>query len=68
VLQIEGNQVSKLTLFRPLVSYLMPSLQVVNGVAITTAEKLAGIQHFESLLASCKQLIVVSGMEESVTA
>jgi Leucine-rich repeat (LRR) protein len=64
VLQIDGNEVSKLALFRPLVSYLMPCLQVVNGEAITTAEKRAGIQHFQGLLNACKNIIVVSGMEE----
>jgi hypothetical protein len=67
VLQIDGNEVSKLTLFRPLVSYLMPSLQVVNGVAISTAEKLAGIQHFQGLLNACKNIIVVSGMEDEAS-
>jgi hypothetical protein len=66
VLQIEGNEVAKTTLFRPLVGYLMASLSVVNGVALTTAEKVSGREHFGPLLARCKNIIVDSGLPEAV--
>jgi hypothetical protein len=66
VLQIEGNPVSKLTLFRPLVAYVMASLQVVNGVALTTAEKVSGRTHFGPLLMHCKNILVESGLSEEI--
>jgi hypothetical protein len=66
VLQIEGNSVSKLTLFRPLVAYVMASLQVVNGVALTTAEKVSGRAHFGPLLMHCKNILVESGLSEEI--
>lgn len=64
VLQIDGNPVMRGTLFRPLVSYLMPMLQVVNGQQITLAEKLAGIAHFKHLLVVAKNIEIETGLEE----
>lgn len=64
VLQIDGNPVMRGTLFRPLVSYLMPMLQVVNGQQITLAEKLAGIAHFKHLFITTKNIEIETGLEE----
>lgn len=64
VLRVEGNAISKMTLFRPLMSYLMPSLQVINGIAITMAEKLSGIDHFRNLLRITKGIVVETGVED----
>ncbi|KAH0791964.1 DUF5011 domain-containing protein [Histomonas meleagridis] len=50
IIRVEGNPIMRMTLFRPLLSYLMPSLLVVNGVAITEAERNSGISHFQFLL------------------
>jgi hypothetical protein len=66
VLQIDGNPVAKMTLFRPLVAYMMASLRVVNGVALTTAEKVSGRAHFGPLLLHCKGMVVESGLPEEI--
>ena len=64
VLQIDGNPVMNGTLFRPLASYLMPMLQVVNGQQITLAEKLSGIAHFKHLLMYLKNIEIETGLPE----
>ncbi|KAK8900118.1 hypothetical protein M9Y10_002441 [Tritrichomonas musculus] len=64
VIRVEGNAITRMSLFRPLLSYLMPSLQVINGIAITTAEKLSGIDHFQNLLRITKGIHVETGIED----
>lgn len=64
VLQIDGNPVMHGTLFRPLVSYLMPMLQVVNGQQISLAEKLSGIAHFKHVLMVLKNMEIETGLPE----
>jgi hypothetical protein len=66
VLQIDGNPIAKMTLFRPLIAYLMASLRVVNGMPITTAEKISGRAHFGPLLLHCKGIVVESGLPEDI--
>lgn len=56
VIRVEGNPISKMTLFRPLLSYLMSSLVVINGVMISPAERDAGISHFQFLLNKAKNI------------
>lgn len=63
VLRVEGNPITRLTLFRPLMSYLMPSLQVINGIAITMAEKVSGVEHFQYLFSFSKGFEVETGLE-----
>lgn len=66
VLRVEGNAISRMSLFRPLMSYLMPSLQVINGIAITMAEKLSGIDHFQNLLRITKGIYIETGVEDII--
>ncbi|OHT13529.1 hypothetical protein TRFO_03259 [Tritrichomonas foetus] len=64
VLRVEGNPIMRFSLFRPLMSYLMPSLQVINGMAITTAEKMSGIDHFQNLLRVTRGIYIETGLED----
>ena len=50
ILSIEGNLAAKMTLFRPFISYIMPSINVINGVELSTLERQSGIDHFQNLL------------------
>jgi hypothetical protein len=45
---------------------MMASLCVVNGIALTTAEKVSGKVHFGPLLLHCKGLIVETGLPEEI--
>lgn len=50
ILTVEDNGISKMALFRPLVSALMPYLTVVNGTLLTLEEYNAGRAYFGHLL------------------
>ena len=50
ILSIEGNLAAKMTLFRPFIAYIMPSINVINGVEVTPLERESGIEHFQNLL------------------
>ena len=63
VLNVEGNPITRMSLFRPLMSFLIPSLQVINGIAITTIEKMEGIKHFQSLFKITRGIELVTGLE-----
>jgi len=63
-LRIDGNAVARGTLFRPLVSYLMPWLRVVNGQELSLAEKRSGIAHFRHLLIVTKNTEIASGLPD----
>ena len=50
ILSIEGNLAAKMTLFRQFIAYIMPNINVINGVEVTPLERQSGIDHFENLL------------------
>jgi len=50
ILHIEGNPVMKMTLFRQFISYIIPEIQVINGVVVSNSEKESGYSHFSRLL------------------
>jgi hypothetical protein len=64
VLEVYGNEIVNMSLFRPLMAYLMASLLVVNGVAITRAEKMSGVSHFRHMLIVARNLEIETGLEE----
>jgi hypothetical protein len=66
VMMKEASVVAKMTLFRSLVAYLMASLCVVNGIALTTAEKVSGKAHFGPVLLQCKSIIVEDGLSQDI--
>ncbi|EAY06496.1 Leucine Rich Repeat family protein [Trichomonas vaginalis G3] len=57
ILSIDGNLAAKMKLFRPFVAYIMPSINVINGVEVTNLERESGQQHFANVLAVALGLV-----------
>lgn len=54
ILSVDGNLVSKMSIFRRFIAYLMPNVNVINGIQVTQSERDSGSDYFASLLEIAK--------------
>lgn len=57
ILSIDGNLAAKMKLFRPFIAYIMPSINVINGIEVSQLERESGYNHFANVLAVSHGLV-----------